>query len=485
MYVNLVSFSRKFSNFPPWNPIIPHGSVKKVLKEKIVKDYIEIPSVRHLPFIGTTLDIVKAGGAPKFHEYIDGRHKSLGPIFRERVGPLECLFVSDPDAIREIFLHEGKFPRHPIPDAWRLYERKYQNKRGLLFMDGKDWLYHRKIMNSILLNRDCSSFNQPISNSVSRLLSKWSTHESGKPLPNLESDLYLWSLDTIVNLMVGSQHENLHVDIKASLERLSTVLHRVFETSARLFLLPPQICEFLGMLPWRNFEEAVSETLSIASDIITKCLNCENLQDGILLEMHTRNIPREYIERIIVDLIIAAGDTTSFTTLWLLHTLGRHDEVQEDLRAELKDSPGDEIPLLRAVLRETLRLFPVAPFLGRIIGGRDVILQNYRIDQEVMAIVSLFTSSRDAENFGFPEEFMPRRWLRSGQCHKHKPQASLPFALGARSCIGQKIATKQICELVRQLLGKFHLEDTSGIVSPILHLITVPDKKIQLTLKNL
>lgn len=97
-------------------------------------DFQEMPSPKGLPIIGTTLDLIAAGSAPRLHEYIDNRHKQLGPIFREKIGPVSAVFVSDPMEMRSIFNHEGKHPKHIIPEAWILYNRKYNCQRGILFM---------------------------------------------------------------------------------------------------------------------------------------------------------------------------------------------------------------------------------------------------------------------------------------------------------------------------------------------------------------
>lgn len=71
----------------------------------------------------------------RFHEYIDNRHKTLGSIFREPVGgTAEVIFLSSPDMMREMFLYEGKYPKHPLPDAWTLYNEIHNCKRGLFFM---------------------------------------------------------------------------------------------------------------------------------------------------------------------------------------------------------------------------------------------------------------------------------------------------------------------------------------------------------------
>lgn len=70
-------------------------------------------------------------------------------------------------------------------------------------------------------------------------------------------------------------------------------------------------------------------------------------------------------------------------------------------------------------------------------------------------IASIYTSGRNDNNFSKPDEFLPYRWDRSdsrkSELINHNPSASLPFALGSRSCIGKKIAMLQISELIKQV----------------------------------
>lgn len=65
-----------------------------------------------------------------------------------------------------------------------------------------------------------------------------------------------------------------------------------------------------------------------------------------------------------------------------------------------------------------------------------------------MVIASLYTAGRCDNNFPDAAQFMPERWARNADDGKYaavnRPGASVPYALGARSCIGQKLANIQM-----------------------------------------
>lgn len=66
---------------------------------------------------------------------MDKRHANYGHIFRERLGGTQdCIFVSSANLMRAVFMHEGSHPRHPLPDAWVLYNKENNCLRGLFFM---------------------------------------------------------------------------------------------------------------------------------------------------------------------------------------------------------------------------------------------------------------------------------------------------------------------------------------------------------------
>lgn len=98
------------------------------------KPYTDIPTAKGLPLVGTMLSIVKHGGASKMHEYINMRHKQLGPIFKEKLGVVEAVAVSSKDLASTVYLNEGRYPQHMVPKPWLIYNQMRGIQRGLFFM---------------------------------------------------------------------------------------------------------------------------------------------------------------------------------------------------------------------------------------------------------------------------------------------------------------------------------------------------------------
>lgn len=123
---------------PSWN-IASQGLVRN-LSPTFTRDFStssrkEPPEPQGLPFFGTMLSLMSAGGTQKLHEYVDKRHQELGPVYREQIGPVRAVFVNSPDEYRKILIDlAGPMPQHFLPESWKLYNEIRGQDRGLLFM---------------------------------------------------------------------------------------------------------------------------------------------------------------------------------------------------------------------------------------------------------------------------------------------------------------------------------------------------------------
>ena len=150
-----------------------------------------------------------------------------------------------------------------------------------------------------------------------------------------------------------------------------------------------------------------------------------------------------------LTLIVAGHDTTSLLTTLALSLLARHPHVREVLRGELRAARAEgtpqsnlceEVPLVRHVLAETLRLYPPVPVLHRL-ATQDVTVQGHTVPAGTLLVFSPWVQHRDPRHFADPQAFDP--WRFSDQRRAEVGPAYIPFGAGRRICAGNHFATLQ------------------------------------------
>nr|QTM97418.1 Cytochrome P450 [Sitophilus oryzae] len=457
------------------------SSLPSAITSRTIED---VTGPKGLPVIGTTLSLLMAGSTPKLHYYIDKRHQQYGPIFKESVGPVPCVFISDPKAMRAVFTHEGKYPIHILPEAWTTYNVLHNVSRGIFFMDGEEWLHFRRILNPILLKGDQSWIDESCKPAIDNLIEKIKSQSARYPYIDMEGLLYYWSLEIIVSILLGPQN---YIAAKQKLtdriDYLSSTLRLVFETSSKLMLISTKLAAKYRISRWKQFEKSVTSALFSVADLVELLLSdyVKN-GEGLLGKLKAKMTTNELV-RIVTDLILAAGDTTAYSMEWTLYLVGKNLEVQEKLRKEVlevkgKDDLGSKIYLKNAI-KESLRLYPVAPFLTRILPDQAEIC-GYQMPAGTVLILSIFTAGRDPRNFQDPLHFDPDRWNRNDNNSNRMRLASIPFAIGARSCIGKKIAETQLQKTLAEILVYFRVNVLNEeAVDVKLEMVAVPSEKIK------
>ncbi|XP_017887309.1 cytochrome P450 315a1, mitochondrial [Ceratina calcarata] len=452
----------------------------------------EAPEPRGIPVFGTLLSFILSGGPKRQHEYVDRRHRELGPVYRERLGPVTAVFVNSPHEYRRIFRLEGSAPKHFLPEAWMLYNEMRKCRRGLLFMDGEEWIHFRKILNKVMLIPDPSNLMAgPCQEVAEELKENWRKQiKINSVIEDMQIHLYQWSIEAMMATLMGSSWRTYKKQLSRDFEKLARMLHKIFEHSTALSIIPAKLAMNLRLPVWRKFVESVDTAFEIVRILVPEMIKLGG--DGLLKRMKEEGIRDEDAMRIVTDFILAAGDTTATTLQWTLLLLCNHPERQVELFENIKDLSQKELlrsTLMKGIIKESLRLYPIAPFISRYL-PQDSVIGNYFVSKGELLVLSIYSSSRDSMNFSRPSEFLPERWIRmekgtyQGVMHPH---ASLPFALGARSCIGRKLAEIQISLALAELVKSFKIDCINkDQVKMILHLISVPSEsmKLKLTERN-
>jgi cytochrome P450 len=104
----------------------------------------------------------------------------------------------------------------------------------------------------------------------------------------------------------------------------------------------------------------------------------------------------------------------------------------------------------RAVLDETLRLFPPAWALARDC-LRDSALAELECKARTQVVIAPWVMHRDQRFFREPEQFRPERWLVRPELHRC---VYLPFGAGPRVCIGNHFALTEALLVLAVFLGR-------------------------------
>ena len=178
----------------------------------------------------------------------------------------------------------------------------------------------------------------------------------------------------------------------------------------------------------------------------------------------------------IVAILLAGRDTTASTLSWTIYELSRHPHAVAKLREEILTTIGRDrmptyehlknMPYLRAVLNETLRLYPSVPFNVRLAlkdttlprGGGPNGDEPLAILKDTPVAYSTLVMQRRpdlyppvSDTFAHPEVYSPERWA----VWHPKPHDYIPFNAGPRICIGQQFALTEMSYVLCRLFQRF------------------------------
>ena len=150
---------------------------------------------------------------------------------------------------------------------------------------------------------------------------------------------------------------------------------------------------------------------------------------------------------------MAGIDTTSSTIEWamaeLIHNPKKLEKVRKELQQvlgkgeqQLEESHISELPFLRAVVKETLRLHPPAPLLVPHKSENDVELCGYMVPKNAQILVNEWAMGRDSSIWTNPNEFMPERFLESEIDFKDQYFELILLGAGRRICPGLPLASR-------------------------------------------
>ncbi|BBN02787.1 protein MpCYP829-like6 [Marchantia polymorpha subsp. ruderalis] len=162
------------------------------------------------------------------------------------------------------------------------------------------------------------------------------------------------------------------------------------------------------------------------------------------------------------DIMGAGTDSVSDTIVWAIIELLRHPNIMERLQSELDDVIGKErlveeadlnnLEYLQAVVKETLRLHPVAALGVPHYSTEATKVAGYDIPANTRVMLNLYAIGRDAKVWKSPLKFDPSRFLNSPVDVRGQHYEVLPFDARRRRCVGMNLALLSMAYTVAQLI---------------------------------
>ena len=156
--------------------------------------------------------------------------------------------------------------------------------------------------------------------------------------------------------------------------------------------------------------------------------------------------------------MFAGHETVTSCLSFTLYYLSRYPDVQQRLYEEIETMARApeltygalmELKYTELVIRETLRLNPSVPMIGRMAAG-DMEIDGVTIPTGTEVMLNIYVMQNDPQYYPDADQFRPERFLQEPPAYSY-----LPFSTGVRSCIGQRFAMLEMKTVLVRLLSRF------------------------------
>lgn len=191
----------------------------------------------------------------------------------------------------------------------------------------------------------------------------------------------------------------------------------------------------------------------------------------------------------LLTFIVAGHETTALALSWALYLCAFDQEVQERARAEAQSvlngaAVGDDVaklPFIRAIIDETLRLYPPAAIVSRTAQAADTLCGRQILPGDTV-MIPIYALHRHEALWEDPDAFNPDRFLGA----KPDRYAYLPFGDGPRICIGASFALQEAVLVLATLLTRFRFTPVAGKdPDPVMILTLRPEGGVWLNVEEL
>lgn len=399
--------------------------------------------------------------------------RQYGDVVCYRPAPDTAYLINHPDFVRHILVENN---RNYSKDTYSIQVFKKVVGNGLVTSEGETWRQQRRLMQPAFHHSRLKSLDTMIVSAAQVMLARWQeSYQAGQPI-DIAREMASLTLTVTTQALFG-------VDLGAEVNTIGEWVNHAalqFEKPSR-----PQVQESARAIRTiveriiqdrrRNFEDKgdLLSSLMLAQDDATHF----KLDDNQLADQ-------------VMTLLIAGYETTANALTWTWYLLSQNLPAVDQLRRVVTQTLGgrtpstadiDEMPFIRMVLDESMRLYPPAWMIGRRAIGPDK-LGNFDVPPGTVIAICASTLHRHPAFWDEPEVFNPLRFSSDAPRPIQK-YAYIPFGAGPRQCIGNNFGLLEAALVIACVAQQFELHLAPGIeIQPQPLFVLRPNRDLLMTL---
>ncbi|TMW65586.1 hypothetical protein Poli38472_008228 [Pythium oligandrum] len=473
------------------NKVIKDKDGKPIKFRKVHQPKNTLPVLGNLPELAVNTD--------RIHDYFTDQCNAFNnePWMMKIPGQPDLLCVSSPDLIEE--LTTTQFDNFPKGEYLIDFTKDFLGN-GLISSDGERWYHQRKTAVKFFSAKSLRAFMmQSMKKNMTQVYAFLEQAMVEDKQFDLQKLLHQFTMQTFLEMGLGVELDWIGAEDPHPVEYAADVAPHIIVRRSRLPTFYWKLERWLNVGQEGELRRTMGVLHDWMRDIIQQSL--ENLakkkaegdttsrsnDDGeeikSVMELFADSSRDDVLglrSQDLVDFIhtfvLAARDTTAVTLSWLFFLLRDHLHVEKKLREEittkLAQFVGDKdaylttdhvrsLTYLEAVIRETIRLYPAAPWTRKeaakdtVLGGDIFVKKGTNIG--LMAYSMARSTKLWGPNAG---EFNPERWIDSvtGEVTPVSTNKWFSFHSGPRVCIGMNLALMELRVLTANLLLRYHFE---------------------------
>jgi cytochrome P450 len=333
---------------------------------------------------------------------------------------------------------------------------------GLLLSEGEDWRHQRRTMAPAMAPRVAPMMARHVALATEETMAQVAQAAANFPVDILATVQFL-ALEIAARSMFSLEMHQYGAALRRHITEFAGSLGRPYFLDLLLPANVPTLRDFARMRFRARWIAFMDEIIEARLRTPTDADKPRDLFDLLLAARDPETgaaFSRAQLRDQMATMIIAGHETTALTLFWSLYLLASSPADQERMAEEVRDvdlSPDGaadalaKLPYTRAVVNESLRLYPPAFALARVAGGPDQ-LGDVTVKRGTLIMIAPWVLQRHRRLWKDPDAFNPSRFLDGAPlAHRY---AYMPFGAGPRICIGAQLALTEACLVLATMVQR-------------------------------